>query len=345
MFFPTQTPTKLFNLKKAFNLILNFVIFPSVAIALLYLAFKNVNISELWDKIKNANFYWVGLSLVFSILGFISRALRWKLLIEPLGYNPSKKNTVLAVFIAYFANMAMPRLGEITRCGSLNKTDKIPMDKLIGTVITERVIDLLTLFLIIGFVLVVKFEEVGSFFNQQIFQPIYNKYFLSGKLWLVLLGILILIIVSFILFRKKIYKISFVQKINIFLKGLSNGVKSVFKMKKIGLFIAHTIFIWTMYVLMTYVVFFSIEPTKNLTFIDAFFVLTIGGLGMSAPVQNGFGAYHYIVSLGLMLYGISQADGLLYATICHESQTLMVLITGPIAMAMVFLSKKVKKQL
>jgi hypothetical protein len=111
-------------------------------------------------------------------------------------------------------------------------------------------------------------------------------------------------------------------------------------MKKIGLFLLHTLFIWTMYAVSTYVVFFAIEPTKNLTFLDSIFILTIGGLGMSAPVQNGFGAYHWIVSLGLMLYGISQADGLLYATICHESQTLLILILGPLALVAIFLTKK-----
>ncbi len=327
-------------MKKTFRIILNFVVFPLVGILLLYLAFKNVDLYKLWDGIKNANFYWVGLSLIFAILGFISRALRWKILIEPLGYSPSNKNTILAVFIAYFANIAMPRLGEITRCGSLNKTDKIPMDKLIGTVITERVIDFLTLLLMIAFVLIVKFKQVGGFFNKEIINPLYNRYFSSYIFWIIIISALVFSFSFLFFMRQKLMGITVFQKLNIFIKGIFHGLKSVFKMKNFGLFFAHTIFIWTMYVLMTYVVFFAIEPTKNLTFIDAFFILTIGGLGMSAPVQNGFGAYHWIVSLGLMLYGISQADGLLYATICHESQTLMVLITGPIAMLLVFLAKK-----
>ncbi|OFX36958.1 MAG: hypothetical protein A2X08_16865 [Bacteroidetes bacterium GWA2_32_17] len=327
-------------MKKTLQIILNFVIFPAIGILLLYYAFKNVNINDLWNNIKHANFYWVGLSLIFAFLGFISRALRWVLLIEPLGYKPSKKNTILAVFIAYFANMAMPRLGEITRCGSLNKTDKIPMDKLIGTVITERVIDFITLLLFIAFVLIVKFEQVGGFFNKEIIDPLYNSYFSSYVFWIIIISALVFSFSFLFLMRQKLMGITVFQKLNTFIKGIFHGLKSVFKMRKLGLFFAHTVFIWSMYVLMTYVVFFAIEPTKNLTFIDSFFILTIGGLGMSAPVQNGFGTYHWIVSLGLMLYGISQADGLLYATICHESQTLMVLITGPIAMLLVFLAKK-----
>ncbi len=327
-------------MKKTFRIILNFIVFPSIGILLLYLAFKNVDLYKLWDGIKNANFYWVGLSLIFAVLGFISRALRWKLLIEPLGYKPSNKNAILAVFIAYFANIAMPRLGEITRCGSLNKTDNIPIDKLFGTVITERVIDFITLLLMISFVLIVKFKQVGGFFAKEIFNPLYDKYFSSIYFWLIFILTILIIAVFIIFMRKRLIKIPFFHKINEFLKGLVHGLKSVFKMKKVGLFFFHTAFIWSMYILMTYVTFFSIDATKNLSFIDSFFILTIGGLGMSAPVQNGFGAYHWIVSLGLMLYGISQADGLLFATICHESQTLMVLITGPIAMLLVFLAKK-----
>jgi hypothetical protein len=308
----------------------------------LYLAFKDTDIHKLWSDIKSANFYWVGLSLVFAILGFISRALRWIILIEPLGYKPSAKNTTLAVFIAYFANIAMPRLGEITRCGTLNKTDNIPIDKLFGTVITERVIDLITLFILIAFVLIFKFKQVGGFFIDQILAPLYEKYFSSVTFWLIAFGGLILLIALILIIRKQFKGNRFLQKIIDFVKGLLTGLKSVFKMKKLGMFLFHTVFIWTMYILMTYVVFFAIEPTSNLTLIDSFFILTIGGLGMSVPVQNGFGAYHWIVSLGLMLYGISQADGLLYATICHESQTLMVLLIGPIAMLLVFLTKKKK---
>ena len=331
-------------MKKTFSILLNFVVFPVIGILLLYFAFKNIDLQKLWADIKNANFYWIGLSLIFALLGFASRALRWRLLIEPLGYKPSVKNTILAVLMAYFANLAMPRLGEITRCGSLTKTDNIPMDKLFGTVISERVIDFITLLILIAFVLVMKFDQVGGFFKDNIIDPLHEKYFSSSFFWIIAVLVLASFVLVIYIFRKKIVKNKLFQRINNFVKGLFTGLKSVFKMKKIGLFLAHTVFIWTMYALMTYVVFFAIEPTKNLTFLDSIFILTIGGLGMSAPVQNGFGAFHWIVSLGLMLYGISQADGLLYATMCHESQTLMILVLGPIAMVMIFLTKK-KKQI
>jgi uncharacterized protein (TIRG00374 family) len=335
-------------LKKTFKIILNFVVFPSIGILLLYLAFKNVDIEKLWNQLKGANFYWVGLSLVLAVTGFYSRALRWKILIEPLGYNPSNKNTFLAVFIAYFANIGMPRLGEITRCGSLNKTDNIPVDKLFGTVITERVIDFLCLLIIIAFVLVVKFKQVSGFFIDNIFNPLFNNYFSSPKFWIIFIISTVTLIALLLLFRKKLLKVSLIKKMVSFFTGLTSGLKSVFKMKKVGLFFFHTILIWAMYILMTYVAFFSIKETSNLSFLDSIFILTIGGLGMSVPVTNGFGAYHWIVALGInMLLGIQLTDisnspGLLFATICHESQTLMVLLLGPIALFMVFFAKKKK---
>jgi len=144
------------------------------------------------------------------------------------------------------------------------------------------------------------------------------------------------------LFRKKIMEISFVKKMSGFLKGLFQGLFSVFHLKQKWLFLLYTLLIWGCYVMMTYVVFFALAQTSSLTFTDSLFVLSIGRLGMSAPVQNGFGAFHWIVSRGLMLFGISQSDGLLYATLCHESQTLMVLILGPITLLLVFLYNKNK---
>jgi uncharacterized protein (TIRG00374 family) len=313
---------------------------PATGVFLLYLAFKDIDIQQLWTQLKEARFEFVFLSALCGFVAFISRAMRWILLMEPLGYKPSVKNTVYAVIFGYFANMAIPRLGEISKCGALRKTDNIPMDTLIGTVITERVIDFLCLLLCIFIVLVTQWQMFGGFFTDNIFNPLYTKY-LSNPL------ILILLITFFaggfgflILMRKKLLRFKLFAKINAFITGMFAGIKSVFKMKKLIAFTLHTLFIWAMYIMMTYVAFFAIAPTANLTFLDAVFIMCIGGLGMTAPVQNGFGAFHWIVSLGLTLYAIPLESGLLYATITHESQTIMVLLLGPFAMLMIFLTRK-----
>lgn len=329
-------------MKKKLNILLNFVVFPALAILLLYLAFKGINLNDIWHQLLKANFSWVFLSLIFALGGFFFRALRWRLLLQSVNQNPPVKTTVYAVILAYFANIAIPRIGEVTRCTSLKKTDHIPFDVSFGTVITERVIDFITLLIIIFSVLILDFNFFSAFFYDNIIQPLSQK-FTSYALYFILAGlaVIIFIVIAWI-YRKKLAKNPIIIKLINFLKGLLSGLMSVFHLKKGWLFLIYTIAIWFCYILMTYVVFFAIPATSTLTFTDSLFILSIGGLGMSAPVQNGFGAFHWIVSRGLMLFGISQADGLLYATLCHESQTLMVLIIGPITMLLVMIYKKKK---
>lgn len=276
-----------------------------------------------------ADFRWVVLSLVFAAGGFYFRALRWRILLQSANHQPPIKTTVYALMIGYFANMAIPRIGEITRCATLNKTNQIPIDVSFGTVITERVIDIITLGIVIVSVLVLDFSFFSSFFEQNILHFVYEKFSSS---YIIISLTLLSLLVLFIIFRTKLQSFLIVRKTTDFAKGIIQGIASILHLKKRGAFLLYTLLIWVCYVMMTYVVFFSIESTSQLNLVDSLFILSIGGLGMSAPVQGGFGAFHWIVSRGLMLYGISQADGLLYATLCHESQTLMLLILGPVFM-------------
>jgi len=329
-------------LKKKINIVLNFIVFPSLAILLLYLAFKGIDLEKAWKELLKADFRWVMISLVFALGGFFFRALRWRLLLQASNQNPPIRTTLYAVVVAYFANIAIPRMGEVTRCATLKKTNDIPLDVSFGTVITERIIDFITLLLIISTVLILDFSFFSNFFWENALEPIVSKFSESKTPLLILVVFFLLIFAALLFFRKKILRLSFVKKGMNFLKGLIKGLFSVFHLKQNGLFLLYTVFIWTCYILMTYVVFFALPSTSHLSFTDSLFVLSIGGLGMSAPVQNGFGAFHWIVSRGLMLFGVSQSDGLLYATLCHESQTLMVLILGPITLLLLFLYNKKK---
>ncbi|MGQ9847235.1 MAG: lysylphosphatidylglycerol synthase transmembrane domain-containing protein [Bacteroidales bacterium] len=330
-------------MKKKINIVLNFIVFPSLAILLLYLAFKGIDISTLWTELLKADYKWIFISLAFALGGFFFRALRWRLLLQASNQNPPIQTTFYAVIMAYFANIAIPRMGEVTRCATLKKTNDIPFDISFGTVITERIVDLITLLIVIFTVLILDFSFFSSFFLDNAVNPVIEKFNFSSILILILV-FLTLMIVKIVFFRKQVSEWSFTKKIKAFTQGLLKGLFSVFHLKKIWLFLFYTTVIWLCYSLMTYVVFFAIPSTSHLTLTDSLFVLSIGGLGMSAPVQNGFGAFHWIVSRGLMLFGISQADGLLYATLCHESQTLMVLILGPITMLMIFLYNKNQKK-
>ncbi|MBU8893585.1 MAG: flippase-like domain-containing protein [Bacteroidales bacterium] len=335
-------------MKRKIVRIVNFFIFLALGILLLYLAFKDVEFDTLAEDLKNANYYWVLLSLLFALIGYISRAYRWKLLIEPLNYNPPIKNVFYAVMLGYLANLAFPRIGEISRCGSLTKSDKIPMDSLIGTVIIERAIDLMVLLFFLLVIFIVKLESFGFFIKDNVFIPLSEKFIntvdFSIYYWLIIIVVAGTTIGLFYYFRKKFKRVKSIIKIRKIIRGVISGIKTVTKMRSRSAFLVHTVLIWVMYFLMTYVVIFSIPATQGLKPIDALFLLVIGGLGMSAPVQGGIGAFHWIISSGLTLYGISKADGLVFATIQHESQVVMVLILGAFSVLMLFFNSRRKRK-
>lgn len=288
----------------------------------------------MWQDILHANFSWVAVSLFMAFAGYISRALRWRILIQAAGYSPTKLNTILATFIAYFANIAFPRIGEVTRCGVLNRKEKIPVDKLLGTVVIERVFDLLVLCLALSITVIAKHDFFGSFFYQKVYLPLGGSisHLFSNGFILITIGVFMSISIGVIFFlRKKILQSTIYCKLATFVGGLRKGMLSILHLKHKWLFIIHTLFIWLMYWGMTYALVFSLEQTKNLGPFDALFLLVAGGIGMAAPVQNGYGAFHWITSQALILYGIEESTGIVWATINHESQTLLVLILGTLA--------------
>ncbi len=320
-----------------------FLLFLFIGIVLLYFAFKDINFQDLWIDLKQANYNWVILALSLSVLSHLSRAMRWKILIEPLGYSPKTRNVFYAVMIGYLANLAAPRLGEISRCGSLNKTDKIPFDSLIGTVIVERTIDLLTLIILTIIIFFSKINFFGNFIIHNVYMPLSLKIqemFSATSRILFLIGIIFISLVIIWYLRGVISKMKIFQKFKKIGLGVLDGIKSVYKMKRFSGFIFHTFFIWSLYFLMTWVMVFALPETSFLTAIDGLFLLVIGSFGMAAPVQGGIGAFHWIISRGLSIYGIPFEKGLAFATILHESQLLMVLILGSISLIIVVLNRK-----
>ena len=314
-----------------------------LGLALLYIAFRGIDLKTLWQDLIKADYRWVIFALAISFFSHLSRAIRWRILIEPLGYKPRLINTFYAILIGYFANLAAPRLGEITRCGALTKTDDIPFEGLVGTVIVERVIDVFCLAILTFIIFFAKIDFFGSFLLQNIFNPLSEKVgkFLPASGWAWMIFFLALsLLVLFWIFRHRFSHIAFFQKIKKLLIGLLEGLKSVYTMKKFGSFVLHTIIMWTMYFLMTWLMCFALPETSSLKPIDGMFLLVIGSLGMAAPVQGGIGAFHWIVALGLTLYDIPREKGLVYATLNHESQTLLLIIFGSIAFILVFLKKK-----
>lgn len=268
--------------------------------------------------------------------------MRWVQLIEPLGYKPRLSTTYHAVMFGYLANMAIPRLGEISRCGALNKSDGVPFEKLIGTVIVERLMDVIMLVVCILLTAFLEFDRLGGFMNEHIFNPLFEKIGNSS----VALSIFAVIVIVFIVVMIRIFKMenppAFVAKIRKLMSGIADGLRSVTKIKNKGLFIFHTLFIWSMYFGMSYVCFFALPETTGLGASAALFIMVLGGIGMTAPVQGGIGAYHLLVSKGLLLYGLTETDGIVYATMSHTVATLLLIILGAQSMIALFFFVKNK---
>ncbi len=334
--------------KKTLNIV-RYLVFSLLAIVLMYFAFRGVKFQDLWAGVKETRFGWVLASVLIGIAAYLFRAARWQILIEPIGYKPSFLNTYNAVMIGYLANLAVPRIGEVTRCGILNKTDKIPFDRLIGTVIFERIFDLLFLILAIFVVILIRIDVFGEFiFDKlgQAFTSIGNTLFSSYSTILITLLIVAAFIAMVYFFRDQLRNFGMVKKVKSLAKGFWEGLKSGLRMKHRASFLLYSLLITLCYWMMSYTLMLAIPETAHLTVIDAFFLFVLGSLGWLIPVPGGFGAFHTIVPAGLMLvYGIEEKRGIIFATISHESQVLFMLILGGIALASVFLRQKKEKNI
>ena len=323
--------------------VLNYSLFFALAIILLYFAFRKVDVSIIITGFKDANYIWVIFSIIVAIFANLFRALRWQLLIEPLGVKPSIKNVFGAVMIGYLANFAFPRLGEITKCGVLKKTDNASFESLIGTVLVERASDLVMLLFCVVLVFFIKIDFFGEFLLNKIFKPIFFK--ASGFSFMsiiIIASTLLFIYLLLHLIRKNVFGHKVKARVKSMYFGIVDGLKSVSRMKKRGLFIFYSFLIWSLYLLMTWLLVFSTKATSDLSIVDSLFVMVVGSFGMIVPVQGGFGAFHIITATGLGLFGISREDGLVFATIAHESQTILLIVLGTISMAVLFIKKKPK---
>lgn len=321
--------------------IATYVISLVIAIALLVLAFEKVDLSEFISKTSEVQYIWVVFSIFLSLVSHWLRAYRWNILLEPFGYQLRTSRTFLAVMTGYLANLAIPRLGEVTRCGVLKKNDAVSMSLSFGTVITERVIDFCILLIVIlsGFIL--EFDKIFGFFSQTLgFEKLLNFKWLI--ITILIIGVAVMAI-GYVLIRKFIInngKNELVNKLRRFLKDLMDGLFSLRKIKSIWGFMLSTIGIWVLYYLMSYVIVFSIAETSELGLLTGLSILVAGSLAMLVPVPGGIGAYHLTVSGIMALYGIQSKTGLFFATLLHSSQFVSILVFGGLCLLIsVFISK------
>ncbi len=330
--------------------VLKYAIGLGLGVSLLYLALKDVEFSKVKRGFEEANYLWVGLGLIVAILSHWFRAARWKMLIKAAGYESSTVNLFASTMVGYMVNQAVPRLGEVTKATLTSKTEKLPISVSIGTMVTDRIFDVICLGLLLGTVLLLQYEEIMFVFDQAFAgSESAGQEESGGSLLLpILAGVFVLGAILTLVFRKQLAKIPLINKIFNFIGSVWEAILSVRKMKNPLLFLFYTISIWGCYILMTYLVFFALEQTSNLPFIFALTAFVMGGIGMVIPSPGGVGSYHFAIIMSFVGYATilgftkdeAQIVGTNIAFIIHTSQFLMMIVVG--FLAYLFLVPKIR---
>jgi len=294
-----------------------------IGIFFIYLSYNNTTPEDrenIFLHIKNAEYRFVLFSAVFGALSHISRAYRWKFLLAPLGYRPRLINSVLAVLIGYVSNLGIPRSGELFRATVMDRFENIPFQKGFGTVIAERLVDLVILLCFISLALILQFDLIWDILAKKSINPVQ------------IIIIIVSVVVVFLVLRKFINRSNnpILNKIRLFFAGLWEGIISLKKMEHKWAFIGHTLFIWLMYLAMFYIIKFSIPETASLGLESLIAAFVVGALAISAT-NGGVGIYPFSVSLVLIAYGISKESSLAFGWIMWTSQTVMVVLFGSLA--------------
>ena len=312
------------------------VILPlAVGFFFVYLSYNSTSEEDrilIYSYIQKADLRFVMLSVFFGILSHLSRAYRWKYLLSPLGYQPRFINSVLAVLIAYIANLGIPRSGEILRATTLSSYEKIPFEKTFGTIVAERLVDLLILMGFVLTALVLQFDIIWSILSEKKISTVQ-----------IVIGLAFVIIGYIIL--KKLFTLSqnpLIIRIKNFFWGMAEGIMSLKNMPNKGRFIGHTLFIWLMYLAMFYVVKWTVPETASLGMNAILPAFVVGGLAISAT-NGGIGIYPFSVALVLAAFKISNESGLAFGWIMWTSQTLMIIVFGSLSFLVLTLVNRQQK--
>jgi uncharacterized protein (TIRG00374 family) len=309
-----------------------YLAFFAIGVVLFWLVYRNMDMQKFKQELPHINPWWLILSFVFSILSHISRAVRWNMLIRPLGYNPRTINSFLAVLVMYLTNFIVPRAGELARCTVLGRYEKIPFTKLVGTVVIERATDLVAMIFFAFGIILLQWPVFSKFLNHN---PDVNTKLASifSVLHILVAALLIIACIILILaFKSRIKQSAMFQKVSHLYYNFTDGIKAIGKLEHKWRYIGHTAFIYLMWLLALYVVFLCYPPTQHLSILTGMATFVMGGLAMIAPIQAGMGAWHFMVYETLFIYGIDKASGKIFALIAHTTTNLFLLIIGVIAL-------------
>ena len=311
-------------MKKHLSSILKFAISLGIGIALVYWSLSKITTEQkqqIYQSFKEAKYNWLYVLIFFGLASNFFRAQRWRLLLKPLGYFPGYWNTFFAVMIMFFANLAFPRLGEVMRCTILYKYEKVPVEKSLGTMVLERIIDLVCILLIGLIIVIIDYDRFYNFLYDNLLSKI------NPTKYLIILAVFFAIAaIGYYIIRKK----GIDKKQNLFfdkLKGLIQGIVSIKDLENKWEFIFHTIAIWACYILMPYFGFKALSETAELGLMPSTASVFFGGFAMVAT-QGGIGAYQIVVQKVLALYNISDVAGFSYGWLSWSVQTFFVIIGG-----------------
>ena len=308
----------------------------SIGILFIYLTYKSTTYDErklIFYNVKNANYSFVILSIFLGVLSHLSRAYRWKFLLAPMGYNPRYINLTLAVMISYFANLGVPRSGEVLRATTLSTYEKIPFENTFGTIINERIIDLLILICFILIALSLQYDLIFNIING-------NKFSVSTIL--AIISLLLILFLFFGIFIKNLNN-PITIKIKKFFKGLVKGILTIKSIQNKSAFIFHTIFIWGMYLAMFYVVKWSLPETSFLGIDSLLPAFVVGGLTISTT-NGGIGIYPFSVAIILTSFNVPNDSGLSFGWIIWTSQTIMITVFGSLSFFILPLVNSINKK-
>lgn len=310
--------------------ILKNTIFLAIGLGMMAYVFKDTNWNDLWRDVKSMDYSYYLISGVFVILSHYFRALRWKQLIVSIGHNPSTKNAFASVLFMYVSNLVIPRSGEVARCGSIYKYEKIPVPALLGTVVIERLIDVVSLLALTGLLVIIQFEVIKEIYFQSSLDDMIQS-LIANKFSLIAL-IAGSLGIAFFLYkvRKKIFALGPLKKVEGLLFELKNSFVKLLKLKNKFLFFIYTLAIWVCYVCMFYIPFYAFEPTSHLGFVAGITAFVAGSYGMIAPIQGGVGVWQFMVIMALVAMGIPEDAATSWAGVSFILLTLITATAGVI---------------
>ena len=311
---------------KTRNIIVNTVVSLVLGLFLLYIVFNNIDLNLFLERLDNLDYSWIYLSMFISIFEHVVRGYRWNLLMQTKQTNLSTYITTHILIVSYFFALFIPRFNDFVRCYLISKTNDIKVSSSLGTVVSERIFDLISLLLISLLFFIIEFDLFTNFFSTYILTNIsFNVYYTT------IFFFVIAVIISFLYYLNK-KSDAFSSKFSEFKKGVLS-INKYYKNKK---FLLSTLILWVIYFLMGYVIFFSLEETSSLAISSGIAVLVAGSLGMVVPVNAGIGAYHFLVASILISYNINYETVLFFATILHTSQIICLALLGIVSSLILF---------